>query len=119
MKFWRWFYSVIGWLLVIGLGSGAIFMAQHRFRSLQEIDDFVRILGRINPWAFWSLGVGLLLLGLTTLLSPLSRVRRQRLLEFPTESGRVQVDITALEDCLAHVVSEEQGVVRARVNLRG
>ncbi len=119
MKIWRWMFAVIGWLLVVALGVGVLYFVTHPETSLEEMRYWVEVFSSFHPISYWTLGIGLLLLALSTLLSPLGRARNTRLLEFPTESGRVQVDISALESCLAQMIGEEEGVVRARVHLRG
>ncbi len=119
MKIWRWMFAAIGWLLVVGLGVGALSFAMHPKASLDEVRYWVWAFSKFHWVSQWALGLGFVTLALSTLLAPLGRPRNARILEFPTESGRVQVDISALESCLAQMISEEDGVVRARVHLRG
>jgi len=134
MKIFRWLYATIGWLLVVSAGFGALLVAMApdeaplaaayricewfglQFSRLEFVGDGLSFATELG---FWVVGICLLLIAALSLAAPLGKTRRSRVLEFPTESGRVQVDITALEQCLARVVSEEEGVIRARVNLRG
>ncbi len=134
MKIWRWLYATIGWLVVLTTGFGALLVALApdetplaaayricewfglQFTRLEVTGDGMSFASEMG---FWVVGIGLLLIAALSLATPLGKTRRSRVLEFPTESGRVQVDITALEQCLARVVSEEEGVIRARVHLRG
>jgi hypothetical protein len=123
-------FATIGWLAVVLAGFGILMIALEP----KEVPHSLLIIIRgyfgtllepktVVPFQFtfacWVIGVCLLFIAALSLASPLGRPRRSRLLEFPTESGKVQVDITALETCLAHVVGEEEGVIRARVSLRG
>ncbi len=130
MKFLKYIFVLVGWATTAALGALALYLAMHRAQliSILEMikDENLRrelqlIFGPGLMTLIWLflLGSGLLLLAAVTLVLPLRRIKKHRLLEFPTESGRVQVDITALEDCLEHVVSEEEGVLRTKVALRG
>jgi hypothetical protein len=125
----RWLYATVGWLVLVGLGFGLLLLALEPSNApqalLYEIENFMAPFMRaksvplVVTAACYVSGAALLMIAALSLAAPLGRARRPRLLEFPTESGRVQVDISALEQCLARVVSEQEGVVRARVQLRG
>ncbi len=119
MRIWRWVFATVGWVLIVAAGYSALWLAVNHASAVEDAGHWVKMLDKVPQVSYYALGVGLLMLAVAALISPLSRGGRHRLLEFPTESGKVQVDITALESCLAHVVSEEEGVIRARVNLRG
>jgi hypothetical protein len=106
-------------MLIVAAGYSALWLAVNYGRAVEDAQRWVKLLDQVPRVSYYGLGAGLLLLAVAALISPLGRGGRHRLLEFPTDSGKVQVDITALESCLAHVVSEEEGVVRARVALRG
>jgi hypothetical protein len=127
---WRWLLVTVGWLVMFGIGMAALLLAidPHEVPlalsfELERLAYPLTRAGAAYPWALvavcWGGGVLLLVMCAFALAAPFSRLRRSRLLEFPTDSGRVQVDIGALEECLAHMVSEEDGVLRARVWLRG
>lgn len=119
MKIWRWVFAVIGWLVVACGGAAVLYLAVYQGQAVGEIGGWLKAFTRFHWVSHWALGLGFVTLALSTLLAPLGRPRNTRILEFPTESGRVQVDISALESCLAQMISEEDGVVRARVHLRG
>jgi hypothetical protein len=119
MKICGWAFTFLGWLLLVAAGSAALCLGLDRAAALGRAGEWLQLVGGFHWITYYGVGAGLLLLALAALLGPISGHARQRLLEFPTESGKVQVDITALETCLARVVSEEDGVIRARVSLRG
>jgi hypothetical protein len=134
MKIWRWVFATIGWLGVVLAGFGALLIAlapnDAPLAAVYKICEYFGLqylrleaaeggMSLASEIGFWVVGIGLLLVAALSLVTPLGHPRGARLLEFPTESGKVQVDITALEACLAHVVGEEEGVIRARVHLRG
>jgi hypothetical protein len=130
MKIWRWVFAALGWFGLVGLGFMVLLTAMEPKAvpravvfEIERIFGSLMLEGQPAPVATvigcYVGGAALLLVAALALATPLGKSRRLRLLEFPTESGKVQVDISALEQCLGHVVSEEEGVIRARVNLRG
>ena len=121
MKIWRWLFTALGWLLLATTGAAVLYLAMEPDAVQDRAAEACRwlvIFAGFHWVSHWALGVGLLFLALTALLSPLLRRTSTRLLEFPSEHGSIQVDIGALEQCMEQILNEQEGVIRARVTLR-
>jgi len=126
MRSWGWPFAALGWVFCGAVGFLALLVAiapetaprfleargTHLWRALCW-----HVPGTQYRWAYWVLGTGLLLGPALSLGVPLCRWRYRRHLEFPGERGTVLVDVASVEECLRKVLSDEEGVGRARVIL--
>jgi hypothetical protein len=118
MRTWGWLFSVLGWAACVLLGLAALLMVLEPAGAPAALSDSLRRLAHFAPWVYWAWGLGLIVLpGLAVGLAAVKALRRDYVL-FPGERGLVMVDVSSIEECLRKVLSEEEGVGRARVAVR-
>lgn len=117
MRIWAWVYAAVGWTLCATLSVLALRAAPLPEDLPRMLQGPLEALGRASATSFWFLGTGL---AAATALAPallLRNWRAQRQLDFSAELGRVQVDVSGLEECLRKFLVEQEGVLRARAEL--
>jgi hypothetical protein len=126
MRTWGWLLAALGWALCVTVGFLALLVAvapETAPRLLEERGTRLwhalcwHVPGTEYRWAYWVLGVALIAGPALALGVPMARWRYRRHLEFAGEHGTVLVDVAGVEECLRKVLSEEEGVGRARVQL--
>ncbi len=127
MRTWGWLFAALGWSLCVFAGFLALFLAFEPITAPHLLKahgsalwnglagDSESVEHRV---ALWLLGSGLILGPALVLVMPLARWRYRRHIEFASESGAVLIDVSSMEECLRKVLSEEEGVGRARVDLK-